>query len=90
MGIRTLTGLYDGHQPAAVMIDSVTEKAFGPLFHSAEHVDDFLQWFAEQYGKTDPRSLEPAELEEITDQWAYERIDSDGEFKHEHDAADPS
>lgn len=47
MGVRTLVGEYDGDARAAVMVDSASGTAFGPLFEgpdAEEQVDAFLEW----------------------------------------------
>lgn len=47
MSVRTLYGEYDGGESAAVMVDSVTERAFGPLWKGGEAVEqigEFLGW----------------------------------------------
>lgn len=44
MGVRTLVGTYDGTEDAAVMVDSVSGFAFGPLFDSPDDIHEFLSW----------------------------------------------
>lgn len=49
MGVRVLEGTYDGTEPAAVMVDSVTGFAFGPIFQgddAADQVEAFVAWLA--------------------------------------------
>lgn len=46
MGVRILDGIYDGTEPAAVLIDSVTGTSFGPMFDDHDHAQAFLDWFA--------------------------------------------
>lgn len=46
-GVRVLQGTYDGAQPAAVMVDGLTDYPFGPLWsgHEAvDHIDAFQAW----------------------------------------------
>jgi hypothetical protein len=40
-----LSGKYDGATEAAVLVDSVTGTAFGPMFDDEQEADDFLTWF---------------------------------------------
>lgn len=47
MGVRILVGREQGSDvERAVLFDSVTGLAFGPLFDDEEEADDFLGWFA--------------------------------------------
>ncbi len=58
MGVRVLEGEYDGGpQVRAVLIDSVTETAFGPMFADTEEADGFLEWHRACGGK-DVRTLD--------------------------------
>jgi hypothetical protein len=75
MGIRILEGSYDGESRGAAMVDSVTDTVFGPLFKSAAHIDDFLEWL-----KTDARRFTDVELREQHDAWHEECCDEDGEL----------
>jgi len=76
MGIRILEGMYDGIETRAVMVDSTTENAFGPLFESGEHVEDFLAWVGR-----DPRSLRALELQGLHADWRKKRVGEDGEIR---------
>lgn len=58
MGVRNLTGTYDGSQiGATVWVDSTTNLAFGPLFDHADQADEFHDWL-----EADPRGFTDAEL----------------------------
>lgn len=48
MGVRILVGTYDGTQPGAVMVDSVSGFAFGPVFDSYEDCEAFQEWLARE------------------------------------------
>jgi len=77
MGIRILEGAYDGgDEVRAVMVDSTTEAAFGPLFESGEHVEDFLAWLEQ-----DPRGFRADQLASLHAEWRKLRVDDDGEIK---------
>lgn len=71
MGCRVLDGGDDG----AVLYDSTSMVAFGPVFRSAEHAEDFLEWLA-----YDPRRLTMAELGERFGEWHGARCDADGDL----------
>lgn len=58
MSVRTL---YDSEEQKAVMYDSVTDTAFGPLFEDKEQVERFLRLVEEMHDK-DVRRLTDAEL----------------------------
>lgn len=74
MGVRIIIGLADGDTDAAVLYDSVTETAFGPVIRHAygyegheqdpripeELAEDFLTYL----GERDARSFEPHQLDE--------------------------
>ncbi len=58
MSVRTT------HSEACAMYDSVTGRAFGPVFESEENVDEFLDWL-----EGDPRGLSADKLDELYQQW---------------------
>lgn len=64
MGVRLLSGVYDGTQHATVMVDSVTGQAFGPLFASQWEAEEFCAWLPR-----DARTFESAELVVMFAQW---------------------
>lgn len=68
MGIHILTGRLDGTRDAAVLIDSVTGTAFGPLFTDEDEAEGFLGWLKSTYGK-DARILGETRLHELVDLW---------------------
>lgn len=80
MGIRILEGMYDGHQHAAVLVDSVTETAFGPLFGSKYHAECFLEWLHDNVTEEDARKLSSEELSMAYDDWCEECLDEEGNF----------
>jgi hypothetical protein len=45
LGVRILDGIYDGTEPSAVLIDSVSGEAFGPRFSGYDDAEEFLTWF---------------------------------------------
>ncbi len=57
MSVRTVEGVYDGDRRVAVMVDSVSGFAFGPLFDSTADVDSFVAW-CEAYVGVDVRALD--------------------------------
>jgi hypothetical protein len=59
MGIRILEGDYDGTTSGAVMMDSVTEWAFGPLFDNGQEAELFILWHSREYGKCVSRATQP-------------------------------
>ncbi len=63
MGVRILEGRYDGIGTRAVLVDSVTEWAFGPLFDDLAEAEAFLEWI-EDFAKPglDTRNLARYEL----------------------------
>ncbi len=66
MGVWTLRGQCEG-KTAAVMVDSVTMQAFGPLFGSQEDCDDFVEWCLATHG--DPRGMSALALESLREEW---------------------
>jgi hypothetical protein len=65
MGVRTL---FDPDLGKAVMYDSVTDTAFGPLFESAEDIEAFLAWLHDETA-TDPRQMADALLTSWLIKW---------------------
>jgi predicted RecB family nuclease len=49
---------------AVAMYDSVTGRAFGPIFYSTDELDAFLDWLG-----FDPRSVDAAVLETRYAEW---------------------
>ena len=79
MGVRFLTGIYDGGEPGTALVDSVTDTAFGPLFASEEHAQDFLDWL-----DVDARSLSSESLAVEHEQWRRECVDEEsGDLKED-------
>lgn len=48
MGIRIIEGDY-GSTSGAVMFDSVTDWAFGPLFNDEQEAELFISWHRNEY-----------------------------------------
>ena len=81
MGVRILEGKYDARRTAAVLVDSVTETAFGPVFSSKAHAEDFLAWLPGHVTTDgDPRSFTPDQLEHVHSRWVKVRLDGDGDL----------
>jgi len=59
MGVRIIEGDYDGTTSGAVMMDSVTEWAFGPLFDNTEEAELFISWHQREYGTCVRRATQP-------------------------------
>lgn len=59
MGVRIIEGEYDGTASGAVMIDSVTEWAFGPIFDNSEEAELFILWHDREYGISVLRATQP-------------------------------
>lgn len=69
MGVRTIS---DERDRMSALYDSVTELAFGPLFHNDEgSADEFLDWFNERsFSKhIDLRSMHPDSLAQTIREW---------------------
>ena len=79
MGCRVLDGGADG----AVLYCSTSMTAFGPVFSSAEHAEDFLKWLP-----CDPRMLEEPDLQTKFLEWHDARCDDGGDLKEEPDDDD--
>ncbi len=56
MAVWILAGETDSGRPAACLVDSVSETAFGTVFSSARCAHAFLDWLARCDGR-DPRAL---------------------------------
>jgi len=64
--------LSDGPVGRAVLYDSVTEWAFGPLFEDADDAEAFLSWLQSFHGE-DPRILDEPVLKERLNEWETRR-----------------
>lgn len=75
MGIRVLEASADCPDAPgqAVMFDSVTGHAFGPLFESGDDARDFLRW-VELEALDDPRTLGMLRLHDALAAWRRSRI----------------
>ncbi len=77
MGVRTFVGHEagdDGRQEQAVLFDSVTGLAFGPIFDSEVACEDFQEWHANKYG-VDLRTLsEPTLLKRYNEWYAQTQV----------------
>lgn len=69
MSVWSLEGECDDGKTYAVMVDSVTMTAFGPLMNSAGEVHAFVKWFTDNY-RDDPRTRSARELADIFSGWA--------------------
>lgn len=72
MSVRILYGRYDAGPQAAVLVDSVTEVAFGPLFNSAHEAEDFLVYLKKEHGLS-ARGGSDDDLCEMLEAWREER-----------------
>ena len=71
MSTRIIVGLADGIRSCAVLYDSVTETAFGPMFDTYAEADSFCRWC---YGiHIDPRQLTDAEMNAELSLWRGRR-----------------
>jgi hypothetical protein len=75
MGVRTIT---DASESMSALYDSVTDTAFGPIFHADEgDADEFLAWYsASRYASADLRRLSHDDLFGRIAQWHRERAAS--------------
>lgn len=64
MSVWLLTGKCDGERERTVMVDSVTEWAFGPTFPDAPTAEMFLAWLG-----YDPRGMSDVDLADAHAQW---------------------
>lgn len=70
MGTRIIEGTEFGtEQTVAVLYDSVTGWAFGPVFVNAEWADEFLIWLESEAPGVDPRTMSPIDLERHYKAW---------------------
>jgi hypothetical protein len=53
--------------------------AFGPIFDSTDHAEDFLKWLK----GIDPRTLTEKDLLIQFGEWCTERLDEDGNLRDE-------
>ncbi len=70
MAVWTLYGECEG-KSGAVMVDSVTMQAFGPVFGSRAECEGFLQ-YSRISGPIDPQALGPEWLEVMIDNYRVE------------------
>ncbi len=77
MGVHLLAGHQDGGhgREACAMYDSTSGRAFGPLFDSADHAENFLA-FASENDVHDVRRISEAKLEGLYSKWLKERRSS--------------
>lgn len=62
MGVRILVGTeYEDGPDRAVLFDSCTDWAFGPVMDSREEAEGFLSWLGRR--RIDPRLVEDSKLE---------------------------
>lgn len=78
MGVRILVGKADGAlcDNAAILYDSVSGWAFGPLFDDFEQADHFANWLP-----VDARAYTDIRLAEMYSRWRESSaFDGEGEF----------
>ena len=77
MGVGIIVGKADGSDTdnAAVLYNSVSDWAFGPIFNSFEEAEDFLAFLS-----GDARGYIDARLLEEHDRWRAEAFDGTGLF----------
>ena len=62
-----------------ILYDSVSEVAFGPLFHgnssesAADLAEEFVQWLIGRAARKDPRAYGHVELVDVIAMWRHER-----------------
>lgn len=61
MGVRTTSS-----EKVVALFDSVSGWAFGPVFHSEDEAEDFLEFTS---NSPDLRTLTDAQLEELYKRW---------------------
>lgn len=71
MGVWTLEGTLDNDSTGAVLVDSVTMTAFGPVFTDGAEAESFLAWLDHD---TDPRTLEDRDLLDRVQQFRLDEI----------------
>lgn len=64
------------------LYDSVNGWAFGPVFESVEHAEDFQRWLAERFGfedldGIDPLALSPQGWKARYEEWFDDRVDGE-------------
>lgn len=62
---------------AVALYDSVTGRAFGPVFECQEHADDFMAWAASE-GVGPLERLPLSALSALYTRWFELRLDADG------------
>jgi hypothetical protein len=67
MAVEILGGKLDGRQSAAVLVDSVTFRPFGPVFCDEGEAEEFFDYLAHHRSGRDPRSFTVDELETLLD-----------------------
>jgi len=73
MGVRILNGDGQGDSQGAVLYDSVSGWAFGPIFPEGyPEAQDFLEWIDEER-LPDPRGMADLELERRVREWREAR-----------------
>lgn len=77
MGCRIME---DRESFQAVLYCSTTMWAFGPIFRTYEHAEDFLKWLG-----YDPRSLSYPALEKKHSEWCTVRLDDEGDLVEDED-----
>ena len=68
--------ILEGRHSNAVLICNTTDWAFGPVFKSAEHAEDFCTWLP-----MDPRTYDERGLRIMHARWRTERTDDEGELR---------
>lgn len=66
---------------AVAFYDTVRMQAFGPIFDSTEHAEDFRRWAEEEKGYPGPRQAaeqHPGGLDGLHVEWMKARLDDDG------------
>ena len=74
-----------GDDSHVALYDSVNGWAFGPVFESAEHAEDFLAWLLDKMNAPDaslidPLFLSPQGWKAHYEEWFDERVDSEGQL----------
>lgn len=68
---------------AVAFYDTVRMRAFGPIFDTTEHAEDFRRWAIDR-GYAGPKrltQLQPGALDGLHTDWMRERLDDDGYLK---------
>ena len=75
MGTRILTtDTHHNNEQGAVLFDSETEWAFGPVFESGEMAEAFIQWLRMGDGGLSVRPAEAEDLDNGDLGWAHTRF----------------